>query len=973
MGALGELVRAGRLRAGLTQQELADRAGVSVRSVRAIERGQASRPQPDSLHRIAVVLGVRLPDQHRPSGDVEILVLGPLALRRHGVQLPLGPPAQRALLGLLALRPNEVLSRDEVVDVLWGHRPPTSWANLVHTYLARIRKLISETEPVILSRGTGYSLIAEERHLDLLRFEVLATKHTRLGEALDCWRGPVLADLPGGLRNHPAAISAGNRRLDLVLEHSEDLIGSGRGAEAVRYLEALLPEQPLHEGVHARLVTALAAAGKQAAAHLLYTTIRERLSENLGVEPGSELRRAHSRLVTGSGHLPPDELPPDAEHFTGRADPLHRLDIGSGLTVITGPGGVGKSALAAHWGHRARESFPDGTVYLDLHGDGPQSPLPAAAALTQLLRSLGVSGERVPGSPTRRAARFQSLVDGRRLLLVLDNASTSEQIRPLLPASPTCRVIVTSRERLPELTGADRIELDLLCEQESVLLLGRDRAELASRCPRLPLTLRLAAVTPLPGSRPLSTAAVLSRAYQNLTPLPARAFRLLGAHRGPSFDVHAIAALADTDLDSAHQLLSTLVSSRLVEPFGDNRFRMHDLVRRFAGDLSDGEAGAARQRLAAHYRQTAIAATAEFPWRVTTSGSPRFADKEAALAWLEAERANLVLTPQPDPAEWATVLWRYLAGSGHHEDARALYSQALSTARNTGDRLGEATVLGNLGLDHWRLGRYREALEVLQQTLAVYRELGEPAREARTRWGIGLLMTHLGQYREALAQSRIALQLARRTGNRPVAGLVLCAISSLCRALDRGADSLSAAREAVIAAQAAGDRIVEVYALRCLGLAQWQSGHRQAAGSALRQSLALAVRAGDRIAEGYVRWALGLVHWLAGRFTDARAHARRALDLAEQLGVQALAAHSLWALGLIETDPSLVARALDRARRTGDRDVEGHALWAAGKVSWRLGRTREATGRLGEALAFARSAGAVRLEGQVLEALAEIG
>ncbi|MDW8806191.1 BTAD domain-containing putative transcriptional regulator [Streptomyces scabiei] len=563
---LGAWLHGRRTRLGLSQRRLAELAGVSTRSIREIERGRARSPYSPSARRLIAVLG---PNEPEPDGapPLRLDVLGSLTLHVAGRPTEPGAAQQSSLLALFGLHPGASVSLGEIVDTLWDGTPPASSSNMVHTYVARIRRLLT---PAARSGGadasghlsggllrrtrTGYLLDLDEHRSDAARFTTLASRllpalaeGTREGPdasyaqaeaALRLWRGAVLQDMPSRLREHPSAVTLTRLRLTVLQAYADSALARGTSENALHELRRTADLEPLHEGVHARLMLALAASGEQAAALSLYTALRDRLDDQLGVRPGPELTDAHLRVLRRDLPRPatarttvspapapstppvvPALLPYDAAFFTGRADHLARLDAllpaagegsagVSGVCALTGAGGAGKTALAVHWAHRVRARFPDGQLFVDLRGHSPEGPVRPVEALTRFLLALGVAAEAVPGTPETAADLYRTLAAERRLLVVLDNAVDAEQVRPLLPGGPGCLVLVTSRDRLAGLAardGARRIGVDVLSPEESRLLLhrtlGAERvdadpraaAELAHACGHLPLALRIAA------------------------------------------------------------------------------------------------------------------------------------------------------------------------------------------------------------------------------------------------------------------------------------------------------------------------------------------------------------------------------------------------------------------------------------------------------------------------------------------------
>ncbi|MDQ3576266.1 MAG: helix-turn-helix domain-containing protein [Actinomycetota bacterium] len=619
VGSFGEILRTHRLRARLTQQQLAERSGISVRALRYIERGTVGRPRPESVRKLAAAVGVP-PEElaktaARASSTATTLVprlriglLGSFTVE-HGTRLvEVGALKQRSLLALLALHANTPVRREEIVDVLWGDRPPDSCLALVHTYVSRLRRaLVSVSRHhsgVISSVAGGYQLTLRPDQLDLLCFAAAAERADRLraaepaaaadllDQALAYWRGPVMADLPIRLRQHPNAVGLAARRRDVALTQADLGLALGRYEQVVARLRPLAHDEPLHEGLHARLMLALAGTGEQAAALTAFTDIRVRLVEELGVEPGLEIRDAHLRVLrerpVPARPVPrvPAQLPTETPGFVGRAAALERLDellaeiddhAGVVVVAVSGSAGVGKTALAVRWAHQVRDRFPDGQFSVDLRGYAAGMPPTTHEILAQFLHALGVSADRVPTGVDEAGGLYRTLVTGKRMLVLLDNAATAEQVRPLLPGSPGTFVLVTSRDRLTGLTardGAHPLPLDVLAPDEAVALLGelvgvgRTRreasaaAEMADTCAHLPLALRIAGANL--AIRPLTSVADYTRelrdrgrmsglavagdesgavrvafdlSYEKLVPAARRLFRLLGLVPGADISV----------------------------------------------------------------------------------------------------------------------------------------------------------------------------------------------------------------------------------------------------------------------------------------------------------------------------------------------------------------------------------------------------------------------------------------------------
>ncbi|MFI6497863.1 BTAD domain-containing putative transcriptional regulator [Nonomuraea typhae] len=748
---LGEVLLAYRRREGITQQELADRAGVSIRTLRDIEHGVARRPNARSIHKLAEAAGLSpaqlddLPREMRSAGGpvLRIDVLGPLAVRIRGRSVDLKPPMQRRLLGLLALQANSVVSYAEIVDFLWEERSPISYLNLVYTHMSRLRRFLEGTGDDLITRsGAGYRLALTGEQNDLLDFEeqlARADAHRAAGEdehaerayerALSLWRGQALADVAPHAAYHPVVAASSRQRLTAVLKYADLSLRRGRHQAVLERLREVVLVEPLHEGLNARLLLALAGSGQRPAALRLFGELRDRLRFELGIEPGPEIREAHTTILRQETAVSepasravavPAQLPPDLATFTGRVRELGELTgylttadahpTAARVLVIGGTAGVGKSTLAVHWAHRVRHRFPDGQLFYNLHGYSDTAAKTAADALTSFLVALGVPPVAVPLDEEARISLFRSMAADRRLLLVLDNVTGPEQVRPFISANRHSAVVVTSRNDLSGLKVHDEallVRLDVLGADEAVHLLTKvlgTRAttpallgELAGLCARLPLALRIAAadigrgaygtvrdyVTTLRegdrlarlsigGTGSTAVEAAFSLSYTVLPPSAAKLFRLLSLVPGPDFTVEAAAALSGSTAEQTREELARLAAAYLVDGYEPGRYRFHDLLRIFAATRAGAEesresTARARQRLHDWYLLGVRAAAeqsyphwAKLPLGTTSEGvtAVAHADLTAAAGWLSAEHRNLVAAVHeaarsgPRPSTW---------------------------------------------------------------------------------------------------------------------------------------------------------------------------------------------------------------------------------------------------------------------------------------------------------------------------------
>ncbi len=512
------LVRAGRHHAGLTQAELARRAGLGLGTVRDLEQGRTCRPSRESVGRLANVLALDAermrellgeasavqsdggPPDWRRGARLWLQILGPLAIWLRGKQLDPGSTKHRIILGLLAMTPNSLVHQDGLVDVVWGDDPPATAVRLLRHYVTRMRRTLdpgrASRDPagMIVLAGACYCLRVNDGQLDLLTFErtarrgraacvrgnvVEACEHYQ--QALGMWHGELLADVDV-LRSHPAFLHITRRQSAVICDYADAACVAGLPDQALPHLWSLAAREPLDEKVHAKLMIALASAGQQATALIEYEGLSRRLDAELGVRPGPELTSLHLRILRqevpsasrarfvvhdGAYAIPvvPKELPATARHFVGRQSELATLtgvlDDSAAMAgtaviwTIVGTAGVGKTALALRWAHQVAHRWPDGQLYVNLRGYDPGQPVSAAEALAGFLRTLGLPGQDIPPGTDERAARYRTLLARRRMLVVLDNAACAEQVRPMLPSVPSCLALITSRDSLAGLVASE--------------------------------------------------------------------------------------------------------------------------------------------------------------------------------------------------------------------------------------------------------------------------------------------------------------------------------------------------------------------------------------------------------------------------------------------------------------------------------------------------------------------------------------
>jgi len=951
---------------------------------------------------------------------VEYRILGPLEVLADR-PVDLGGRTQRTLLAVLLANPGRLVSLPYLVDAVWEERPPGTARRQVQNYVSALRRGLADSgapESVIATVGSGYQLrpgpgeldaaVFADRVADGLRLAAAGRNEAavaRLRSALELWRGPALFGLTG--RAVEAAAAALDEQRLAAIEHRIDLeLALGRHHDLVGELTGLVAAHPLRERLVGQLMLALDGNGRRSDALAVYSRHRAELAEELGLDPGGALRGIHEAILGGDRPAAPDtdtpvrvtapaQLPPDVAGFTGRHGPLKTLDgllpdvdgpaTAVVISAIAGLAGVGKTALAVHWGHRVRKHFPDGQLYVNLRGHAAGPPLSALEALTHLLRSLGEPPEDIPADAELTAARYRSRLAQRRVLVVLDNAADAEQVRPLLPAGPGCMVLVTSRNRLTGLVardGARPLTLDVLDPDEAVLLLtrilGEDRvaaepdaaAELARACSYLPLALRIAAanatnhpgssladqVRSVGGERPLAALEVagderasVRRAFDlSYEVLPAdtrRLFRLLGLVFVPEVTADASAALAAVASDRAADDLDRLAAAHLVHQTAPGRYGCHDLLRHFAAERAGREdtaevLQAAPRRLGDWYLHCGdAAARLLYPQRlrlpvpaIEVTAPVPFDDAAGALAWLDAERTSLVATIRqaaehgPRPTAWllADTIRSYFWLRMHTRDWAETAAIALGAARAEADAPAEVAALLSVGDTADRGNRREEAIEHYRQARALAEEIGWVDALTAALGKLGSLLLESGRLRESAEHYRLALA--------------------------HNADGGSPHARAVV--------------LGSLGSIHFQLGELDEASAHYARTLALFREIGSRQGEAAALDAIGEVLHAQGRLVEATAHLSAALKLEREIGDRGTEASSLRTMAAVHRDGGHTARAVELANAVvalaadlDDRRLEAEAYHVLGTVRHRVGRYWDAIDNHRHALDLSRRTG----------------
>ncbi|MDW5323687.1 tetratricopeptide repeat protein [Plantactinospora sp. KLBMP9567] len=925
--AWGRYVRSRRKELGWTQEELARRAGLSVRTVRNVEGERPGADRGASVHQLARVLGLRgdddlgQPEPGEPAGWVRLAVLGPLRLSRGSEPVPLTAAKPRCMLALLAIQPGTDVGRDEIADVLWPDTPPATWHNLLHTYAARLRRLLPAGPglPRIDSTAVGYRLSADARQLDVLRFRQLTDDAgtgrpdaERLAEALDCWRGPVGADLPDQLGQHPAAVALHQRRITAALDYADLALAEGEAAAVVRRLGVLVELEPVHEPLHARLVRALAGSGQRAAAVDAFHRIRARLDDELGLYPGAELAAALDHALRDDQRGAPPPAPPPAQlptrvaAFVGRTGELATLDKllsadepGATVALIHGTAGVGKTTLAVHWAHRAASHFPDGQLHLNLRGyDRAGAVLDPAAATRAFLEALGVRPERIPESYLGQQGLYRSLVADRRLLVLLDNARDAEQVRPLLPTATGSMALVTSRDSLLGLVATDRahpvpLGLFTLDEARDFLAdrISDDRAgtepeaveQLIGWCARLPLALAVTAALAVsrPGRSLASLAAELAEAgdldtlsagdpatdlravffcsYRTLSVEGARLFRHLGLHPGPTITVPAAASLLGATRRTVRRLLDELHRAHLVATDEPGRYALHDLLRAYAGELAEADAPPAERaealdRILDHYLHTA-----------------HEADRRLYV------RSDSITPAEPAPGAEPERFADEASALAWFDAERLVLLRVIDLAADAGRATHTWQLAWSVSMFLNRRVHWQDWVHVQQRALESNADRDDLGQAQAHRF-LGLVYLRMSRADEAHEQLRQALELFRQLGDRPGEASTERGIGRAYARQGRHDRALAHTEKALELFRTAGNRVGTASALNATGWYHAQLGDYHTALQRCREAVRLHEEQKDVSGLANAWDSLGYAYHGLGNHPDAIACYQRAVE-----------------------------------------------------------------------------------------------
>jgi DNA-binding SARP family transcriptional activator/tetratricopeptide (TPR) repeat protein len=984
-------------------------------------------------------------------------LLGPLEFWADGDWTGLSAPKLRALLAVLLLRPGQVVSITQLVAELWGDDPPQAARKLVSGYVLRLRRLTGDPAgQVLVTSASGYRLLVAPGEIDVSRFgELVAAARAAfeeangaraaelLDEALELWRGPPLLDVPPG----PLVVAEMARLEEMRLDATELWVAAGmscgRGAELVAELRQLTAGHPLRERFWLQLMQALEHSGRPAEALEVYGQVRAILAEELGTDPGPDLQQFYRGLLASgaapatrppageSGRarpaVPLRQLPGTVAHFAGRTAELAmltRLPDRPGapqpgtvvISAIDGMPGVGKTALAVQAGHLLADRFPDGQLFVDLHGHTPgQKPADPADVLAGLLAADGVNSRYLPAGLDGRAVMWRDRMAGQRVLLILDNAASSAQVAPLLPGTAGCLVLVTSRRFLGDLPMTLDVSLDVLTAGEAAAMFTdlappgtaepAQVAELVALCGHLPLAIsllgrlltrhrswRMADLIGETRARLLTiaaenqtVAAAFEVSYQDLDRGQQRFFRQLALYPGADIDVHAAAALTGLPADEASRCLDTLHGCRLVEEPVPRRYRMHDLIRQYARDLASRAAGDEREqavrRLLDYYQHTAEAADTHLRRHSrgpavspvpAPAAAPALPGYGQAQAWMTAERANLVACidhaiGSHDHARvtgLTAAIAAHLRSDGPWPQAATLHAAAARAAREYGDQAGHANALVNLGDVRRLTGDYPGAIALLEQARDICRRGGDRLGHANALFYLADVNQLTGRYPDATSLLEQARGTYRDAGDRLGQANALLCLGTVRRLTGHYPDAISVLEQAAGLYRGIGQQPGESLALLNLGAAGLETDEYADAARVLEQARDISRSLGDRLGEANALLYLATIRHLTGDYPVARGQLEQSLEIARGIGNRLGQANALCRLGGVLQGmgdypgaTSRLAEALTTYRDIGDRLGEANTLIYLGTTQQATGDFAGAARRLDQARASYREIG----------------
>jgi DNA-binding SARP family transcriptional activator/tetratricopeptide (TPR) repeat protein len=895
----------------------------------------------------------------RGAMTMQFRVLGSVEAHVAGRAVDLGPARQRCVLVALLLDANHVVPVEQLMHRAWDGEP--AHRGTLYSYVSRLRSALHDAKDVdIARRSGGYLLTVDPMNVDLHRFRQLIDMAHRTNdperaaaqyaEALGLWRGEAFAGLDAQWLDQ-LRTSLDLERRAATLDRNDLMLRQGKHAEVLAELAADAADHRLDERLAGQLMLALQQAGRRPEALRVYRDTRTALVDELGLDPGPELRALHRRILAdeaeagarptgGPGSrtehiVQPRQLPADIAHFTGRDRHLTELHAyversqraGSSavmIAAIDGTAGVGKTALAVHFGHHVADRFPDGQLYLDLRGYGPTSPMTAPEAIGHLLRGLGRPAGQLPTDAQELAATYRSQLAGKRILVVLDNVRTAEQVRSLLPGTPGCLVVITGRTVLATLDNVGHINLDLLPEPEAMTLLarliGRDRidedpaaaAAVVRMCARLPLAIRIAGarLAARPRWSVSTLAARLSDEERRLEELSvgdravrtgfavsyrallasddpvdrdaARAFRLLGTLNWVDMSVPVAAALLDVDQHRAQNALERLVDDHLLESATPDRYRTHDLLRLYARELAhEEESDQDRDRALTRVLRCYLDAAHRVNRLVNPTSRHRSRDTS------DRPSSRFTLSTYVDATAWTDI---------EHDNLIAVMGQALDTAGDGSALAVRLSAAMNRPFD--LLGRWQGFLVVRGHAADAAHRMGDWTSAAFAWQDIAWFCVRLGRADEAIATTKRALDIWREVGDRRSEQACLNILGYAFRQLGRHSAAIECLERAHTICQEIDHKYGQAVTLNHLGLVYKHLHRFDDAAACHTRALAINRDLDDRSGQAIALANLGWTHHRAGASERAVGCLRESLALTRDAGDRYQEAETLWGLGV---------------------------------------------------------------------------
>jgi len=982
---------------------------------------------------------------------MEFRLLGPVELWVDGRQHKLGTAKERCVLASLLLSAGEPVSAETLIDRLWDDNPPAKPRQSLYAYVARLRHRLAQIGDVEVSSWSGgYRLRVDDEAVDLFRLRQLRVRARAVADRGDdetalalqrvaarmCRTEP-LVDLPGDWAARTRRVLA-DELLAATLERVEIELRLGHHADLIDELSNLVARYPFNEELTEQLMVALFRCGRQTEALQVYRDARDRLVDELGTEAGLGLRKLHQRILNGDLALlyaprpcletvqQPNTLPRDIPAFTGRREEIEQLqhvlmrsqaqERGSAVNAIAidGMPGVGKTALAIHVAHSIAGRYPDGQLYLSLHAHDQRDPVDPATALEILLRGLGIPVGRIPSRLDDRARLWRAQLANSQTLIVLDDATEGEQVRPLLPRAPGCLVIITSRLRL---TGLDDVyvqSLDVLPAEQAAALFTSivgsvyradddDVAALVRHCGYLPLAIQIVAsklrhrptwsIADLLSylandNRRLAElraenrgiTAIFEMSYRGLSPQQKRAFRSCGQHPGPDFTAHAAAAILQCTTVEAEQILKGLADYRLISEPVHGRYRFDGLLDAYARGLARTKGSGSQRRRDLHraldyYLSTADRADrllyphryrADTPVVYPPQDPPSLESEAQARDWLDAELDNLLTAARyaarqgwhSQVAHLAHILAQHLQSRGHWEAAVRLHRHAVAAWREIGDqaRLGDA--LFDLSTARWRTGRFDRALDAAEEALVIRRSLGDRRGEADLLDHIALIYWRRSEPEDALRHFQGAHAIRRDIGDQRGAALVLNHIALVLFHRGQYKQAYNRLRDALEIHRTLDDRRGQTIVLNNIGEIEFRLGHYDAALSCYEEAAEASEISHQ--SKAILQNNMGKVLEHTDRYSEALVYYRQALETFQQIGDLKCQAGVLIDIGstfqcMDRNAEALIhhQKALTITREISEQNEEVRALRHIGEVHAQAKRYKAALDHYGRALQLA--------------------